>query len=69
MRDFLNQELSTGDPVVVMSDQPFIGIVALLHVKHARIQQSSSDRFTVYPVGKLIKIQPEQLTWYTMTGQ
>lgn len=75
MKDFLNQELAEGDHAIIgtpYGPAPRFRVVQILgfSAKMVRITSeytwSSRKSQSVYP-NQLVKIMPEQLTWYAIT--
>lgn len=74
MRDFLNQELAVGDHVVVCRSGSRLQLRQIVKFSVKMVQISNPDaqyawerkNISVYPY-QLVKILPEQLTWYAIS--
>lgn len=72
MKDFLNQDLELGDCVaLVFSDSKrfHIGRIIKFTPKMVRLEfvTRSWSQTTIQSPEDLIKLQPEQVTWYLLT--
>jgi hypothetical protein len=70
MKDFLNQELAIGDHVILIQDgyrSYDVGVIEKFTPKQIRVKINSYLGSKMqYPV-QLVKILPEQLTWYVIS--
>lgn len=69
MKDFLNQDLAVGDHVIMVGNgrNYRVGVVTKFTPKKVRVQFYDWKRETIQRSDQLIKMYPEQMTWWVMT--
>jgi hypothetical protein len=69
MKDFLNQDLAVGDHVVMVGGgKNFrVGMITKFTPKKVRVQFYDWQWETIQRPDQLIKMYPEQMTWWVMT--
>lgn len=69
MKDFLNQELAVGDYVIMIGygKNYRVGVITKFTPKKVRVKFYDSQWDMIQDPQQLIKMYPEQLTWWVLT--
>ncbi len=69
MKDFLNQDLAVNDYVIMIGygKNYRVGVITKFTPKKVRVKFYDSQWDTIQAPQQLIKMYPEQLTWWVLT--